>query len=228
MIKVIVFDMDDTLYPEEQYVKSGFKAVDIFLGNKGVRGFYAVAIELFDSGRRGKIFNDTLDILEIKYREKDILNLIEIYRNHSPQINLFSDAKLLIEELYEKYPLGLITDGYLEAQKNKVMALNLEKYFEKIVLTDELGRDNWKPSILPYEIIKRHFNVEHNELVYIGDNAAKDFITANRLGWTTIHVLRDLGEYKHQLVEPAYRAQFEIQSLLQVIDILNIGSVQID
>lgn len=226
MIKVIVFDMDDTLYPEEQYVKSGFKAVDIFLENKGIIGFYPVAIELFDSGRRGKIFNDTLDILEIKYKEKDILNLIEIYRNHPPQINLFSDAELLIEELYKKYPLGLITDGYLDAQKNKVEALNLEKYFEKIVLTDELGRDNWKPSIFPYEIIKRYFNVEHNELVYIGDNATKDFITANKLGWTTIHVVRDSGEYKHRQVEPAYRAQFEVQSLLKVINILNIGSVQ--
>lgn len=226
MFKAIIFDMDDTLYPEREYVKSGFKAVDTFLMEKNIQGFYQLASKYFENGHRGKIFNDVLDTLNILYEERDIIELINVYRNHFPIINFFEDAELLINDLSSKYPLGLITDGYLNAQKNKVKALNLKKNFHKIVITDELGREHWKPSKLPYEIIKEHFKVNHSELVYIGDNAKKDFVAANKLGWTTIQVIRASGEYNDQPTDITFNAKHQVKSLLEVIDILNIGSVQ--
>lgn len=54
MIKAIVFDMDDTLYKEKDYVVSGFKAVDDWIKEKYKKtGFYNIAIQLFDSGKEG-------------------------------------------------------------------------------------------------------------------------------------------------------------------------------
>lgn len=226
MIKAVIFDMDDTLYPEHEYVISGFKAVDTFLMGKKIRGFYSLATNFFKNGNRGRIFNEVLDTLNISYEEQDITELINIYRNHFPEINLFEDARRLIEDLSSEYPLGLITDGYVNAQRNKVKALKIQENFKKIVLTDELGRAHWKPSSLPYEIIKDYFNVNHSELVYIGDNINKDFVTANKLGWTTIQVIRESGEYYNQSLDTTFNAKYQVKSLLEVKYILNMGSVQ--
>ena len=225
MIKAIIFDMDDTLYPEYEYVLSGFKAVNDYLEQKNIFGFYKIAVQLFEKGERGKIFNDSLDILGISYNKEDILSLLKVYRNHKPTIKLFLDARHILDELSCKFPLGLISDGYLEAQQKKVEALKIEKYFAKIILTDEIGKDAWKPSPIAYEKMSDYFNVKHSEMIYIGDNASKDFITANKFGWTTVQIIRDSNEYKKIDVLPEYKAQFEVYSLTEVINIINLKNI---
>lgn len=221
MIKAVVFDMDDTLYPEKEFVKSGFKAIDVFLCNKGIEGFYKKAIELFEKDFKGKIFDEVLDALNVSYDNTYIEKLIEVYRNHEPKIQLSPDTKQVLKVLGEKYSLALITDGYLQTQRNKVKSLGIESYFDKIVFTDEYGRENWKPSKLPYEIVKKHFDINHNDLVYIGDNVKKDFISAKKLGWTTIQVEREDGVYSNIEVDSEYKAHYQVTSLLEVIEIIN-------
>ncbi|MES9706055.1 hypothetical protein ABWK26_24960 [Bacillus toyonensis] len=89
VIQAIVFDMDDTLYKEKDYVVSGFKAVDDWIkDNYGKIGFYNIAIRLFNSGEKKFVFNKTLKKLDIDYDEKLISNLIEQYRFHKPDIQL--------------------------------------------------------------------------------------------------------------------------------------------
>ena len=228
MIKAIIFDMDDTLYPEEQYVKSGFKSVDAFLQSIGINNFYEKALTLFEVGSRGNIFNKALEDLNIDYDDDFIIKLLDIYRKHSPEIQLYEDAQAILKDLINKYPLGLITDGYKEVQRNKVEALNLNNYFDKIVITDELGRENWKPSTLPYELMREQLKVEHTEMVYIGDNVSKDFLAANKLGWITIHIKRLNGQYNTYNVPDEYKAKYEIQSLMEINDILNLGCAKND
>lgn len=228
MIKAVIFDMDDTLYPEYEYVLSGFKAVNDYLEEKSIFGFFKIAVQLFERGERGKIFNDTLNILKVSYCKEDIFRLIQIYRNHKPAIQLFTDAQEILVKLQNRLPLGLISDGYLEAQRNKVEALKLDQFFRKIILTDELGRDKWKPSPDSYQMMHNYFNVQHEELIYIGDNVSKDFVTANKLGWTTVQIIRNSGEYQNKDILAEFKAQFEVSSLTEVIDIINtknIGSV---
>ncbi len=221
MIKAVIFDMDDTLYPEYEYVFSGFKAVDEYLISKGTFGFFNMATHLFEKGERGKIFNQALECLDVSYSKDDIFNLVSIYRNHLPTINLFPDALQILETLKDKMPLGLISDGYFKVQQMKVQALGLTNYIEKIVLTDEFGRNAWKPSPIPYQILSKHFNLNTNELIYVGDNESKDFITANQLGWTTVQIIRDSNEYKNVEATINYRAHFKIKSLIEVLEIIN-------
>lgn len=222
MIKAVIFDMDDTLYPEYEYTLSGFLAVDQYLEKKGILGFGKVAIHLFEEGNRGKIFNQALDILNIKYNKTDITQLINIYRRHIPKIKLFPDAKEILDILKGKVPLGLISDGYLEAQQMKVQALELCTQMDKIILTDEFGRNAWKPSSIPYQLISDYFKISPNELIYIGDNITKDFVMANKLGWTTVQIIRESNEYKDINMGPNYHAQIKIKSLLEILDIINL------
>ena len=220
MIKAIVFDMDDTLYKEKDYVVSGFKAVDDWIKvNHKKTEFYNIAMRLFNSGERKLVFNKTLEKLNIDYDEKLIGNLIEQYRIHKPDIQLLDEADWVLNNLINTVKIGLISDGYLVAQEKKINALKLKEKVHSIILTDKLGKECWKPSEIPYEKISKELQVPHQQCVYIGDNLSKDFITAKKLKWLTVHINREDGIYHDITVEQAYKAHYTIDNLRRLPDI---------
>ncbi|MFJ7680013.1 HAD family hydrolase [Peribacillus sp. NPDC097198] len=220
MIKAIIFDMDDTLYEEREYVLSGFFAIDNYLNQINIDGFYKKAVRLFDRGVRGTIINDVLESMGILYSENFILFLVELYRNHIPKITLLDDAKVVIETLRPKYKLGLLTDGYIKTQQNKVKALGVDGYFDIMIYSDSFGREHWKPSPTPYLELMKKFQCEGPELIYIGDNPMKDFITAKKLDWMTVKIERETGEYKDTLISEEYKADYTINTLYELLELL--------
>ena len=214
MRRVVVFDLDDTLFPERQYVLSGFRAVDAWLQEaKGISGFYDRAKALFEAGSRGNVFDLALAESECSGDKELIGALVRIYREHRPTLNLYEDARWAIDVFRTHGPLGLISDGHLVAQQNKLAALNIGEAFQAVVLSDALGRDSWKPSPRPYQRIMELIPGVPSDFVYIADNPRKDFVTARRLGWGTIQIARREGVY-HGLEEaPECRADAVITSL---------------
>ncbi len=194
MITTVVFDLDDTLYDEIEYCKSGFAAVAEFLGNlpeaPPARHIFTALWEQFTAGNRTRTFNTALDELSMDYNDDLIGELINVYRNHSPKITLPEDSRDVLRELSTKYTLALLTDGFLPAQKLKVQALGIEKYFKLIVYTEELGRQCWKPSPAGFEKIMQSLKSKPENTAYIADNEKKDFIAPNKLGFLTIQLIR--------------------------------------
>ncbi|MBE9015935.1 HAD family hydrolase [Chroococcidiopsis sp. CCALA 051] len=221
MLKAIVFDLDDTLFPEHEFVCSGFQAVSSWLEAKyAVTGFFEVAWHLFKIGQRNNIFNLTLEQLKLEYEIGLIQELVHLYRQHKPIIFLYEDARWAIDYFNEDFQLGIITDGYLTTQRNKVTALGIESIFEAIVYSDLYGRENWKPSPLPYQKIMRSLGCIGEECMYIGDNPQKDFVTAKKLGWIAVQICRMDGEYAKILPKENYDADFQISSLFNLKDII--------
>jgi putative hydrolase of the HAD superfamily len=194
MITTVVFDLDDTLYDEIEYCKSGFTAVAEFLANRLddllPQQIFDIFWRQFTAGNRTKTFNAALDELKISCDEQLIVELVKLYRNHSPDIELPQDSREALTRLSKKYTLGLLTDGFLPAQKLKVRALGIEKYFESIIYTEQLGRDCWKPSPTGFIKILDNLNAKPENTVYIADNEKKDFIAPNALGILTIQLIR--------------------------------------
>ncbi len=221
-IEAIVFDLDDTIYPEEQYVYSGFNSVDTWLKAKfEIVGFQEHANQIYGRGIRGNIFDQTLVSLGAKCDPELIHSMVQVYREHSPYISAYEDAKWALDHFQGRYKMGLITDGYLIGQRNKVIALNIKDYFDTIVFTDVYGRKNWKPSLLPYSIAQQELGCAHQDIVYVGDNPSKDFIGARKLGWLTVQVSRTGGQYCNVEVPAGnYSADFRIESLTDLIDVL--------
>ena len=221
MIKAVVLDLDDTLYPEHSYVDSGFQAVGHYLAETyKIDGFHNVANRLFAEGQRGKIFNETLDCLNFPYHEALIKELVDIYRHHKPAIQLDKKTMQVLEYCSQHYKTALITDGFKNTQRNKIEALGISTFFDFICVTDELGREFWKPHTKPYLSTENALNVKSSECVYIADNPIKDFVTPNHLGWKTIQLLSDKGEYRSLEAAPEYRAQFQINCLSEVLELL--------
>ena len=102
MIKAVVFDLDDTLISEKEYIKSGYRHIaEIIseqnrlnkeLGDKHL--IYEVLIQLFDASPKN-VFNRLLDKLEVPYTKDDILDLVKAYREHKPNIQFYPDVYLV-------------------------------------------------------------------------------------------------------------------------------------
>lgn len=224
MAKVVIFDMDDTLFSEREFVRSGFYAVDRFLLEEfGFSDFFPKAWALFDSGERGRIFNQALiDIAEIESTEVLIRKMLSVYRAHLPSIRLFDDAKWALEYYSTRVPLALVSDGYLQTQKNKANALGIDAFFQKIYFTDQWGEECWKPSTCAFLKVEKGFNAHKDECVYISDNPKKDFIAPNQLGWDSIQIKRNTGEYANEIIPKDGHPQKIIHSLYDLKDILSI------
>lgn len=217
--QAIVFDLDDTLYPERDYVLSGFRAVaqwsEINLCIPQEQG-YRVLCQLYASGVRGNTFNQWLHLFGVD--EEHVPALVWVYRQHKPQLCPFPEVPELLAELHRHYRLGLLTDGYLEVQKRKLVALGLAAFFDAILFTDKLGREHWKPSPKPFrEILLRLSIKDPGCAVYVADNPLKDFIGARKTGMYTVWVRRPGGEYAHH--EPpteAHRPHQMIQAIAEL------------
>lgn len=210
--------MDDTLYLESSYQKSGFRYIDqLLVEREGVDGFYDLACRLYDSGDRKNIFSSALDKLGFSYDDDFIKKLVHEFRSHFPAIELLQESIDILKLLRPTFRLGVITDGYEVAQSNKVKALGLEKYFEKIIINDKFGRSNWKPAPFSYISMENFFNVSPEKCIYVGDNPNKDFVTANERGWMTVQILRKnrVHDFPTDL-EESYYAKAEIESLSDI------------
>lgn len=224
MIRALVFDLDDTLFPEPQFVHSGFAAVDAWLRKeKAITGFMEPASAEFGSGARGDIFNRALRSLGLADDPQLVGQMVEVYRNHNPQISLFPDAEWALDYFARTCQLGLLTDGYLQVQQRKVAALSIAPRFAAIVYSDAFGRHGWKPSPLPYEEITKQLCCAPSECAYVGDNPTKDFVTARRLNWFTVRVRRPGGEHFAAQLDKEHEADSEIGSLLELKPALENG-----
>jgi putative hydrolase of the HAD superfamily len=212
--RLLVFDLDDTLYPERLYALSGFRAVGEWLAaERSVAGFAEAAARLFAEGCRGTVFNEALDGLGVASDGPLISTLVDVYRRHAPAIRLHDDAAWALDYFGRSRTLGLLTDGHGVTQRKKVEALGIACRFASIVYTDDFGRDCWKPSPVSYRAVMEATGVEGSACVYVADNPAKDFVTARALGWATVQVLRGDGEYRDVRPAPGYHADHVIPCL---------------
>jgi len=221
-ISTIIFDLDDTLYEEMQFVKGGFKVVSEYLSkefNVDRKSTYLLLLDILEKRGRGKIFDIALEKLEIS-NNKLVEKLVYIYRTHEPNISLHKDAVKTLDYFKKNnYKLGIITDGNVDVQKNKFQSLNFNVEFDAIIYSDEYGISNRKPSTSPYKKALNKIGCKGNEAVYIGDDPNKDFIGAKKLGILTIRILR--GKYKDIRLSKDYEAEFKITNLEQIKRIIS-------
>jgi len=182
---VIVFDLDDTLYDEVDFVKSGFSEVSRYLGSTK---YYDFMIEEFYQNGSGKIFDKLVKEFNL---EISVNKLIEIYRFHKPKIKLPQES-IEILEWTKNQKTALISDGHYITQQNKFFALNLDKYIDYPIFTDFYHTK--KPELKPFKMVMDRYPNE--EYIYISDNPKKDFLAPNKLNWNSVRFKNKNGIYK--------------------------------
>jgi putative hydrolase of the HAD superfamily len=217
MITTIVFDLDDTLYDEIDYCRSGFTAVAKKLtaisGLHDEAAIFNAIWGQFSVGNRDKTFNAALEQVGLNASQKLIEELVKQYRCHKPTLTLPPSSKTVLDTLAKKYTLALLTDGFLPAQESKVEALGIRHYFKSVVYTEAMGRQFWKPSSVGFERILAELKVQPENCVYVGDNEIKDFIAPNQLGFTTIRLIRPNCIHQERGTHPNAPAAYTITDL---------------
>lgn len=185
----VIFDLDDTLYSEKQYVKSGYKAVAKLLGDE------TLANRLWEYFENGKPAIDEL-LNELDYLDKKD-ECLEVYREQMPEITLYDGVANLILELKNKgIKVGIITDGRVSGQKKKLQALGLDKMVDDIIITDELGGIQFrKPCDIAFRVMQRKWRIPFEQMMYVGDNPSKDFQACKQLGMRWVYFKNVEGIY---------------------------------
>ncbi len=191
-LQAIIFDMDDTLYGEKEYVRSGYEEIAGLL--PGVQNVGDRLWQLFEEKKPAideLLRQEGLDSEELKQE------CLRAYRYQTPRIHLYEGVEELLKELRAQgFLLGLITDGRPEGQRAKIQALGLEKLVDEIIVTDEFGGPEFrKPNPVAFETMKERLGVDYSRMCYVGDNIKKDFIAPRKLGMKCIWFQNKDGLY---------------------------------
>ena len=188
----VVFDIDDTLYLERDYVRSGFQAVGHWADKwLQTEDFGRRCWSRFTAGSHRSVFNEVLLETGREPTPELVQALVEIYRTHTPSITLAADASEALSAISHFADVAVISDGPAASQSRKVEALDLGAFAAPIVLTETLGIGFRKPHPGAFEHVKRCRPA--NLHVYVGDDPLKDFAAPRQLGWLTIRVRRPGG-----------------------------------
>lgn len=208
-VQAIVFDLDDTLYAQVDFKRSGFRAVASWLaGTSGVDegAMYQALSEQLD--RLGPSHPAIVDhaLRRVPSPLPPVDEIVEKFRTHRPDIALYPGVRSMLVALRRDYPLGLLSDGLATVQRNKIAALGLATLVDHVLLSDEYG--SAKPDPALFERLEQWFGVPGDRMLYVGDNPHKDFIGARMRGWCTVRVAS--GEHAAAQVPAAQQADFVI------------------
>lgn len=191
-LDAVIFDLDDTLYSEKEYVKSGYQQVAEVLSE--VENAAEKLWRLFEEKQPAideLLKRENIQSEEVKQK------CLHAYRYQIPEIHLYESVREMLAEFREKgLKLGIITDGRPEGQRAKLQVLGLEPMVDYVIVTDELGGIEFrKPNSIAFENMKKKLDVEYSKMCYVGDNTKKDFIAPEKLGMRSIWFKNTDGLY---------------------------------
>ena len=190
-LDAVIFDLDDTLYSEKEYVRSGYRKVAEHFGKPELAEQFWTVFE-----RGGRAIDEVLQANGLESYKEEALR---IYRFQEPEIHLYPDVAGLLARIRRTKKVGIITDGRPEGQRAKLRALGLCAMVDEIIVTDELGGVEFrKPNEAAFRLMQERMAVSFEKMVYVGDNMKKDFIAPERLGMQTIHFSNPDGLYNHR------------------------------
>ncbi len=146
---------------------------------------------------KGIITQDELRTLRMKRfliavnSEVNPVDFSETYHlNLSDKIFFMENAKGLIEQWSQKFPMVLVTNGLKEIQRARLAKSDLTKYFQHIVISDEIGVAKPHAGFFDYVFEKINFPNKEKTLI-IGDSLSSDIRGGNDYGidtcWLNLH-----------------------------------------
>lgn len=215
-VKVIFFDLDNTLWDFEKNscltLKELYRDYIEELDSRGVgcQGFVEIFIarneELWEEYRQGRVKKDILRVLRFKRTFSD-LGIVndELVSKLEPEYlirtsnkpYLVDNALEILDFLYGRYKLGIITNGFTEAQEIKLKNTELNKYFDFIVISEKVGLAKPDPRIIDYAL--GNYNLDKDNIVFIGDDYMVDMQCAHLAGISGIWLNRKDEKFNDEI-----------------------------
>jgi putative hydrolase of the HAD superfamily len=104
-------------------------------------------------------------------------------------------VEAMLADLRTEYRVGLLTNGPIRAQRDKLETLGWEDAFDAALVTGEL--EAGKPDPRAFEAIAAELDVDPADAVYVGDEVAADVRGATEAGMRAVQVLLEDGPDPH-------------------------------
>jgi HAD superfamily hydrolase (TIGR01509 family) len=187
----LILDLDDTLYPRERFVMSGFAAVA-----RHVEEVYGVAAELaygmllraHRSALHGQEFEALCDRFRISRAASPAL--LDVFRRHVPAIQLSHEVADTLHALRAAgWRLVVLTNGLPSVQFRKVAALGLSSLVDDVVYAEEHVAGG-TPAAAAFRAALAALDLAPEQCVCVGDDLLRDVRGARALGIRTIRMAR--------------------------------------
>lgn len=201
MIKLVVFDLWDTLVYNEELSESLSQIKNKFKINISDEEFKIRFEEILFTKKwktEKEAYKNFCRNIGIPESDKNINTIIEIRDNAEEKIKLFEYTTILIEQLKEQnYETGIASNStcfIIEKLKEKTDFLDKIDY---PLFSFDVGVVKPSPKIF-YKMIEKS-GYKANEIVMIGDNYYDDIIPAREIGMHAIHFGKSYEELKKEL-----------------------------
>ncbi|MCS4481826.1 YjjG family noncanonical pyrimidine nucleotidase [Clostridium botulinum] len=223
--KIIIFDADETLFDFKKSERDAFKNAMLEFNIKYDENYHLKAYKdintiIWKELENGLITQEELKIerfkrlshkLNIKFNEYD---LQIIYETFIPCIFLYDDSINLVESLHKNYRLSIVTNGLKDVQNNRIRKSIIAKYFEDIVISEEVKVS--KPSSKIFEHALNNMNhTDKRNVLMVGDSLTSDIQGGINFGIDTCWFNSNKIINKTR-IKPTY----EISNIMELKDIL--------
>lgn len=183
MYKLLVFDLDGTLMDFEKTSNNAFDAVfeylDIKKTDEHINKFNENNQLLWSKYEKGIITMNTLRTERFSFMDrfsnKEIsLKAEKIYEDFlGENVILMENSLDVLEKLKGNFNLSLATNGSKEIQYKRILKTGIEKYFENIFISEEVGYS--KPSQKFFnKICEKYEDIDKSKILMIGDSLDAD------------------------------------------------------
>ncbi len=199
-VRVVVFDLDDTLVPQAAWLAGAWEAVAAAAAEVGRDAGIevdagalerALATDAGAGSARGGVIDRAVAAVAPGLPVAPLVDAFRSYR--APRLVPFEGAVDAVQRCRRAVPVGLVTDGDPGIQRAKLSAAGLADAFDAVVFSDELGRERRKPHPLPFRTVLAALDADPGDAAFVGDRPETDLAGAAALGMTTVRVRT--GEY---------------------------------
>lgn len=135
--------------------------------------------------RLGRI-KDSYRALGVDILEEEIHVISDLYIQRLPlQNHLIEGAEEMLEYLYKKYDLHILTNGFDEVQSRKINNSGIRKYFKTVTNSENSGVKKPDPFIFNFAL--NQANTTAAKSLMIGDDWDADIIGAINSGWSAVY-----------------------------------------
>lgn len=208
-IRAIFFDLDDTLCAYWEASKFGMRRAFQMHGPEGftidemIQNWAAAFREFGPTLKQTGWYDGYLKSGEPTRTEQMRLTLFRMgvvdeerakalsqayYIERDRALRLFDDSEFVLQNLAKRYPLGLITNGPADIQRQEIQTLGLERYFRHVFIEGEMGEGKPNPTVFARAV--EAAGVRPEEILFIGNSYAHDVSPALAAGWGAVWVRR--------------------------------------
>ena len=220
--KYLLFDVDGTLLDfnkaEEQALINTFQKYNIVLTEQMNQRYEQINKQLWKDFENGLIDKKTIvytrfvQLFQEFGIDEDGIAFEDDYQDALGEgYFLLPHARDILEKLYQKYPLYVVTNGVSKTQYSRLKGTRIDQYFQDIFISEDIGYQKPTREYFDY-CFKKMKNIDLDQTLIIGDSLSSDIQGGINVGIDTCWY-----NPRRKPLPPSLKVTWQIHSLEQLL-----------